>query len=169
MAGSGILFAVDKAVVDRLRGTDIEKRPEFVSRELDEVYFEEFPECTCELEDSWEAIHRTLTDGSFCFDCEGYPDGIAVLGGEELYFDGEKHTDHIISLKTPEQVKAVAKRLAVIGERSFSVRYDKIPAEEYPDKSKADCESAFEYLCDSVPFWRYAAAKGLWVLFTASL
>ena len=169
MAGSGILFAVDKDTVDRLRKTDMAKRREFVSRELDEVYFDEYPERTCELEDSWEAIHRALTDGSFCFDCEGLPLGLAVLGGEVLYFDGKKYDDHIITAKTPEQAKAVYEGLSALDEKAFAKGYAKIPAEEYPDKSDEDCESAYEYLQDSVSFWRYAAQNGLWVLFTAEL
>jgi hypothetical protein len=169
MAGSGIFFAVDRDTAERLKKTDMAERPFFITKELDEVYFDEYPERTCELEDSWEAVHRALTDGSFCFDCADFPLGNAVLGGEVLYFDGKKYDDHIITLKTPEQAKSVFEGLAALDEKTFSKGYAKIPAEEYPDKSADDCEAAYEYLCDSVSFWRYAAEHGLYVLFTAEL
>ena len=44
--------------------------------------------------------------------------------------------------------------------------YKKIGS-DYEDKSAEDYEYTLEVLQDSVPFWRFAAEHGLYVLFTA--
>jgi hypothetical protein len=163
----GVLFAVDELTVQRIRAMKMAERPEYISEDLEEVYFEDYPERTCELDETWEAMHRAFTDGGFCFDCDDFPLGTAILGGEILYFDGEKYTDYIITAKNPDEVKAVYEALCDLTDKDFKKGYGKISPEEYPDKGKEDCENTLEYLHDSLPFWRFAAEHELWVLFTA--
>lgn len=166
MSCLGVLFAVGADIVEKLRAMPVEGRPVFISEELEELYFEEYPDMTFELDSSWDAMHRALTDGSLSFDSDA-PLALAILGGERLYFD-EEHDDYIITAKSPEQVRAVYKGLSKLSDAEFRKRYKAIPDEEYGElKSKEDLEYTLEYLQDSVSFWRYAAEQGLWVLFTA--
>lgn len=166
MEGIGVLFAVDEPVVNKLRSIKTALRAEYISEEIEELYFEEYPERTAELDTAWDAMHRALTDGTLCFDCTDQPLGMAILGGELLYFDGVKYTDHIITVKNPGEVKAVYEGLSALSEKEIKKGYDKIDPEEYGDKSKADLEYMLEYLEDSIPFWKFAAEKGLWVIFS---
>ncbi|MBR1764144.1 MAG: YfbM family protein [Ruminococcus sp.] len=167
MSCLGVLFAVPEETVEHLRGLPMDERPAFISEELEEEYFEEYPERTCELDKSWDAIHRALTDGSLCFDCGGYPLGGVILGGELLYFDGEEHDDYIITAKPPLMAAELVKGLEALTEKQFKQGYDRID-DTYPDElSKEDMEYSFEYLQDAVPLFRFAAKHGLWVLFTA--
>ena len=167
MSCLGVLFAVDELTVERIRNMKMSERPGYISEELEELYFEEYPERTCELDKAWDAMHRALTDGTLCFDCTGFPLGLAVLGGEILYFDGAEYDDYIITAKSPEQVRSVYEGLAALSEKDLKKGYDKIDPEEYEDKGREDYEYTLEYLQDSLPFWRFAAERGLWVLFTA--
>ena len=167
MSGSGVLFAVEKDEINKLKNMRFSERPEYISSELEEIYFEEYPERTCELDVSWDAMHRALTDGSLCFDVGQNTAGLAILGGEELYYDGEDHDDYIISAKTPDQVKSIYNVLSGISDAEFKRGYKKIDPEEYPSKDNEDMEYTLEYFRDSIAFWRFAAEHGYWVLFTA--
>ena len=57
--------------------------------------------------------------------------------------------------------------LVKLTKKQFREGYSKID-ETYPDElSGEDLEYSWEYLQDSIPFFRLAAEKDLWVLFTA--
>ncbi|MBQ1537514.1 MAG: DUF1877 family protein [Ruminococcus sp.] len=165
--GFGVLFAVPADTVEKLRDMPVNERPVYISEELEELYFEEYPERTYELEESWEAIHRALT-GGFDFDSDS-PLAPAILGGEVLYFDGEKHDDYIITAKPPLAVRALCDELSKLDAASFTKMYKAIPAADYPDKSSEDLEETLEFFENSLAFWKFAADSGLWVLFTADL
>lgn len=167
MSCLGVLFAVPEDVVKHIRALPMAQRPEYISDELEEEYFEEYPERTVELDKAWDAIHRSLTDGTLSFDCESYPLGGAVLGGELLYYDGDKYDDYIITAKSPSMVRELYSWLVKLTKKQFREGYSKID-ETYPDElSGEDLEYSWEYLQDSIPFFRLAAEKDLWVLFTA--
>ncbi|MGN0623301.1 MAG: DUF1877 family protein [Oscillospiraceae bacterium] len=167
MSCLGVLFAVPEEVVEHIKSLPMAKRPEYISCELEEEYFEEYPERTAELDKSWDAMHRALTDGTLSFDCGEYPLGGVILGGEILYYDGEEYDDYIITAKAPQQVEALYKELEKLTKAQFKKGYKKID-DTYPDSlSDEDMEYTWEYLEDAVPFFRFAAAKKLWVLFTA--
>lgn len=167
MSCLGVLFAVPEDVVSHIKSLPMEQRPVYISEELEDLYFEDYPERTAELDKTWDAIHRALTDGSLCFDCKDYPLGNTVLGGEVLYYDGDKYDDYIITAKSPLMVSELAKGLDKLTKAQFKRGYDKID-DSYPEPlSKEDMELSWEYLEDAVPFFRFAAEHGLWVLFTA--
>lgn len=166
MSCLGVLFAVDEKIVEHIRSLPMAQRPEYISDELEEEYFEDYPERTAELDKAWDAIHRSLTDGTLSFDCEGYTLGGVVLGGELLYYDGEEYDDYIITAKSPEQVAKIWSELEKLTKPEFKKGYDKIDS-SYPEPlSKEDFEYSWEYLEEAAAFFRNAAAKGLWVLFT---
>ena len=163
----GVLFAVPEETVEHIRSLPMAERPRYISEELEELYFEDYPERTAELDKSWDAIHRALTDGSLCFDCGGYPLGGVILGGELLYYDGEEFDDYIITAKPPEQTARLTEELEGLTKAKFRRGYRLID-ESYPEQlSDEDMEYSWEYLQDAVPFFRHAAKMGLWVLFTA--
>ena len=163
----GVLFAVPAETVEHIKSLPMADRPVYISEELEELYFEDYPERTAELDKAWDAIHRALTDGSLCFDCKGYPLGGVILGGEILYYDGEEYDDYIITAKSPLEVSRLAEELEKLTKAKFKRGYDQIDG-TYPEpKSKDDMEYSWEYLEDAVPFFRHAAKQGLWVLFTA--
>ena len=168
MSCLGVLFAVPEETVEHIRQLPMAKRPEYISEELEELCFEDYPERTYELDKAWDAIHRSLTDGSLCFDCGEYPLCGVILGGELLYFDGEEYDDYIITAKPPLMVSQLAQGLEKLTKAQFKKGYDSID-DTYPEeeRSKEDMEYSWEYLQDAVPFFRHAAKQGLWVLFTA--
>ena len=167
MSCLGVLFAVPEETVEHIRQLPMNERPVFISQELEDEYFEDYPERTCELDKSWDAMHRALTDGTLCFDCKDFPLGGVILGGELLYFDGEEHDDYIITAKPPLMAAELVKRLEKLSKAEFRRGYEKID-DTYPDEtSKEDLEYTWEYLEDAVPLFRYAEKHGLWVLFTA--
>ena len=163
----GVLFAVPEETVEHIRSLPMAERPVFISETLEDEYFDDYPERTAEVEDMWDAIHRSLTDGSLCFDCRQYPLGGVILGGEILYFDGEKYDDYIITAKRPLEVAGLAGELEKLSKAKFKKGYDLIGDDHAGEKSRADMEQAYEFLEDIVPFYRLAAEQGLWVLFTA--
>ncbi len=161
-----MLFAVPQEVVEHIRSLPMEARPVYISEELEDLYFEDYPERTAELDTAWDIIHRALTDGSLCFDCKDYPLGGVVLGGEVLYYDGEEYDDYIITAKPPLMAAELAKELEKLTKAKFKRGFDSID-ESYPEPlSKEDMEESWEYLQDALPFFRHAAKQGLWVLFT---
>ena len=163
----GVLFAVPAETVEHIRSLPMPERPVYISEELEDLYFEDYPERTAELDKAWDAVHRSLTDGSLCFDCKEYPLGGVILGGELLYYDGEEYDDYIITAKSPLEVSHLAEGLEKLTKAQFKRGYDSID-DTYPEpKSKEDMEYSWEYLEDAVPFFRHAAGQGLWVLFTA--
>ena len=55
-----VLFALDDQDVRKLVQVKRENRAEYMHEEIEEVFFEEYPEYTCELDKSWDAMHRML-------------------------------------------------------------------------------------------------------------
>lgn len=166
MSCLGVLFAVPEEVVAHIKSLPMAERPDYISEELEEEYFEDYPERTAELDKSWDAMHRALTDGSLCFDCAEHPLGAVILGGELLYYDGEEYDDYIITAKPPELVRRIVKELGSLSVEAFRAGYDRID-DTYPDPlSDEDFEYTYSYLEDALPFFRHAAEHDLWVLFT---
>lgn len=87
-----------------------------------------------------------------------------MLGGECLYFED----DYIMSLKTPEQVKAVAAAAKAITEDTLRRGYNRIDAEAYGfELSEDDFKYTWSNFVGLPEFFERAAAAGRYVLFTA--
>lgn len=64
MSCLGVLFSLDKESVDKLKSFESdEERLDHLQMEIEEEYFNKYPDKLCELDKAWDAIHRTLTDG----------------------------------------------------------------------------------------------------------
>jgi hypothetical protein len=161
----GVLLSIDDEVVDKLRSfDDDEELVEYLFEELEETYFEKYPEWVAELDKSWDALHRCLTDGILNLDNGTYPLNHVILGGEQIYED----EDYIMSLKTPQQVKDVADALKNISKEHLKSAYFKMEAQSYGSPmSNEDFEYTWHWFTRSIDFWNRAAEQNRYVLFTA--
>jgi hypothetical protein len=159
MSCLGVHFALSDLEVRELTSRpDDEARLAYVQEEIEEDFFANRQDDLVETNKAWDPIHRFLTDGTLDGD-SGDPLELVVLGGRSLY-SGD---DYIIVLKTPEQVRAVAPRLAAVTKETFRAGYDR---SEAGDDGDEHLEYAWEYLQELREFWLRAAERGRTVLFT---
>lgn len=165
MGCRGVLFSLTEEQVDTLKsfGTDTE-RLDYVQDEIEEQFFEAEPDHKVETDKAWDAIHRALTDGKLGYDNGNFPLNMVILGGEALY----SADDYIMSLKTPEKVKAVAEAIHNVTEEVLRRGYFKINAEDYGfPLTDEDFAYTWKWFSALKPFYRDAAAEKRYVLFTA--
>lgn len=127
MSCLGVLFALAEKDVDKLRAVPRAERFGYMYEEIERIYFEDYPEYKQEMDKSWDAMHRMLTDGSLVYGNQNQPLCYVVLGGEVLY--GED--DGILVLKTPEQVGQAAHMLSRRDKETCRRAYSSIDEEEY--------------------------------------
>src|SRR5437667_3411323 len=119
MSARGVHFALTEADVRELESRENdEARLEYVQEELEEVFFETREDDVAETDKAWDAIHRCLTDGSLSTS-SGRPLELVVLGGRSLY-SGD---DYIMTLKRPEDVRAVLSHLTGVTKVSLRASY----------------------------------------------
>lgn len=117
-----------------------------------------------QLDKSWEAIHRCLTDGEFEFENGKYPLNLCILGGLQLY--GKE--DYIVSLKSPQECNDIAQALQTIDEKWMAERYAKIAPNDY-DKSEEDFEYTWNWFSTLPAFYSKVAEAKRAVIFTVDL
>ena len=165
MSCLGVLFSLDKATVDKLKAfsTD-EDRLDYLQMEIEEEFFEKYPERVCELDKAWDAIHRTVTDGKLEWNNGDYPLNHFILGGEILY----SQEDYIMTLKTPEQVRDIFMNFDSITKDAFRSNYFKIDKNLYGfDTTEDDFDYTWTWFSQSRDFWKLASQEQRYVLFTA--
>ncbi len=163
MACLGVLFSLNEATVAKLKAfTSDGERLDFLQEDIEENMMTNEPERYTELDKSWDALHRSLTDGKLEWANGSFPLNHIILGGEQLYHQD----DYIMSLKTPEQVEKIAAAIVTISEQDLRNGYNKIDSEEYGDLSDEDFEYTWTWLLESLAFWKTAAAEKRFVLFT---
>lgn len=165
MSCLGVLFSLDKQTVDKLKSfSSDEDRLDHLQMDIEEVYFSEHPQWTCELDKAWDAIHRTLTNGKLEWGGGTYPLNHIILGGEILYSE----PDYIMTLKTPAQVADIAKNFDTVTKDSFKQKYFSIDKNEYGfDTTEEDFDYTWTWFSESKDFWQKAADEKRYVLFTA--
>jgi hypothetical protein len=142
---------------------DDEARLEYLQEELEERYFDQYPEMVAESDKAWDMLHRLLCNGDLSYTDGPEPLRYTVLGGEPLY----QGDDYIMSLKNPEQVKAVAAALATMTREEFDLRYDSVDEERYGfPKSRDDREYTWSWFGNVKKLFETAARKNRYVLFT---
>jgi len=116
-----------------------------------------------ECDKAWDAMHRLLTDGTLEFGAGSEPLCHCVLGPHQLH-DGD---DYIVSLVSPDRVKAVAQALIGISETSFRDKYRTLVPQDYsPEDADEDREYTWEYFQAVRELYRKAAERERFVLFT---
>ncbi len=161
----GVLFSLDSPTVEKLKSfrTD-EDRLDFLQMDIEEIYMEEHPLWTCELDKAWDAIHRTLTNGKLEWEGGKYPLNHFILGGESLYSE----PDYIMSLKTPEEVTEIAQSFATATKEGFRQKYFAIDPKAYGlIPNEEDFDYTWNWFAESEEFWKTAAKEKRFVLFTA--
>jgi len=165
MSCLGVLFSLDKETVLKLKSYESDQeRLDFLQEEIEADIMTNQPEMFAELVHSWDALHRSLTDGKLEWTNGNYPLNQVVLGGERIY-----HQDnYIMSLKTPEDVQRIAETISTISHQELEKGYSRIAAEDYGmDTTIEDFEDTWIWFQESLEFWKKAAAERRFVLFTA--
>lgn len=172
-----VLFALNEQDVEKLRSVDRKDRADYMHAEIEELFFDSFPEYMCELDKAWDAMHRMLTDGNLNFENRFPPFSNVIFGGELLYgvmrdnsgkiIIPEGEEDEYMILKTPKQAAEIAQALPHKTKDACRNCYYTIDAEDYgQEPDEEDFEYTWEYLQDSLDFWKKAAAEQRYVLFT---
>ena len=164
MACLGVLFSLDEKTVLKLKSFGSDKdRLFFLQEEIEETIMENDPERFAELDKSWDALHRSLTDGKLEWNNGSFPLNHVILGGELLYHED----DYIMSLKTPEQTKKIADAIEEISDKDLRIGYKKISSSDYGfDLTDDDFEYTWTWFQNSKDFWKKAASENRFVLFT---
>ena len=165
MGRLGVHFALTEQEVSDLRSlSDDQARLEHLQENIEERYFAEHPDLMAESDKSWDAMHRTLTDGQLTWEGGDYPLNHVVLAGELLY----TQSDYIMSLKTAQQVSDISTALQALTESDFRHRYFAIDEQSYgATLSEEDLQYTWEWFQVVRDFYTRAAKEGRFVLFTA--
>jgi hypothetical protein len=164
MGARGVHFALTDLELGRLLG---HKRPArrlaFLQEELEEHLFEQEPDRVCETDKAWDAIHRSLTNGSLEAGRGMPPAFNVILGGDSLY----DRADYIMSLKTIPQVREIASFLQPLTEKSLREGYGRIDEHQYDGTlSDDDFGYTWAYFQQLREFYDRAAREAQCVLFT---
>ncbi len=160
----GVLFSIDEETVNKLKSfVDDEQRLEFLQEEIEESLMSNEPERFAELEKSWDALHRSLTDGKLEWNNGEFPFNHIIMGGISLY----QQDDYIMSLKTPIQVAEIAKIIDNISKQELKNKYYSINEIDYGfELSDEDFNYTWGWFEESIAFWKLAASENRFVLFT---
>ena len=141
------------------------KRVDWVRETVEDELWSSDASRAQETDTAWDAIHRSLTDGALRWDNGNYPLNHAIIGGERLYRGG----DYILSLKSPEQVRAIADAVRTVRKDKLRAGYYAIDPRNYDMAlSDEDFEYTWEWFEGLVDFYQRAAASSLSVLFAVS-
>ena len=165
MSCLGVHFALTEDDVAALESLEDEQdRLAHLQEVLEAKYFDDAKTYIAESDKSWDAMHRTLSDGELTWEGGTYPLNHTVLGGKILYTED----DYIMSLKTPEQVSAVSTELQSITEAEFRRRFDLIDKNSYlGDLDDDEFEYTWTWFQNVRELYSRASAEHRYVLFTA--
>lgn len=165
MSCLGVHFALTEQDIAALLAFENEQdRLSYLQEELEERYLAQPKTYAAESDKSWDAMHRALSDGQLTWEGGTFPLNHTVLGGRLLYTE----SDYIMSLKTPEQVIAIAGALQALTKAEFKRRYDQIDRESYDTElDDEDFEYTWEWFQGVRELYLRAAAEQRYVLFTA--
>jgi len=158
----GVHFALDEQEVRKLKSGPFRKVGQLL--ELLEEYFGN-REWFQETDKAWDGIHRALTDGELAWDNGSYPFNHVIMGGERLYFK----SDHILVLKTPDQVRDIAAALQGVTREKLKNGYSLITAENCDwEPSEQDWEYTWSWFVPLCDFYQRAAKANRYVVFSAT-
>jgi len=161
VACRGVLFALTASQEAALAATrDDDEVIEFVD-ELEDAWDWDW---LCEVDKAWDAMHRSLTDGTLRLGRhDDDPLELAVLGGGH-YYAGD---DYVVAHVLADQVAGVAAALERVDEGWLRRRYDAIDPDDYQGElGDDDFAYTWAYLQDVREFYRRAAEGGRSVVFT---
>lgn len=160
MSRRGILFAVSQDTAESLLAASSDEDVLELVESLEEAWDEEY---LAETDQSWDPLHRALTDGTLGRSADSGPLGWALLGGKQLHRGG----DHIASLVFAKDVPEVVRALSAIDEGAFRERYFSLVPPDYSvSYGEEDADFAWANLGDVLRLYRLAAERGRAVLFS---
>jgi hypothetical protein len=156
----GVHFAVATDQEQALIAADDEAIGELLE-ELEESWSDD--RLKVDTDKAWDAIHRSLGDGTLDSDSAGYPLSHTVLGGRHL------SEEYLVVYVSAAETRDVAAALLDVDRGWLRRRFDAI---DDPDHSGAHDDADFEYTWDNFvelrAFYQRAAAAGRAVVFTAT-
>ncbi|HZE97608.1 MAG TPA: YfbM family protein [Planctomycetota bacterium] len=160
MSCLGVHFALVDTEAQRLLAAAGSDAVLTIIEELEEKWDEPW---LFQTDKAWDALHRSLSNGTLYYDEGEYPLNRAILGGKHLY-GGD---DYVVAYVEPKEVKDVAAAMAAISEQELNSRYDAIDPDEYEgEHGGKDFEFAWGTFLNLREFFRKAAADGRSVVFT---
>ena len=155
-----VLFALDGNDAERLLACqDDDELMEFVE-EIEERWDWDH---LCQLDKSWDALHRCFTDGDLAFGNGDFPLSHVILGGLPLH-EGD---DYIVCYVTAEQVREVVAALESLDEQWLRDRFATLTFNDYQGTADAeDIAYTQAFLPGLTDFYRTAAQNRRAAIFT---
>jgi hypothetical protein len=165
MSARGVHFAITAAERDRLLALAEDKaKIEFVQSDIEGPWNTEF---LAETDKAWDAIHRCLTEHPARKGLDPsrgeYPWKLCILGGRRV-LDSEYR--YIIRLIEANEVKDIAKALAMLDRDAMNARYNKHCEGAWPEFGEEDREYTWSYFARLRDFFTRVAPTGRCVIFT---
>jgi len=158
----GVHFAITEAQAHRLLelAGDDAALVDYVKEQIEPAWDEEF---LCETEKAWDALHRTLSDGSLDASRGEPPLNQVFFGGRVL----NESDGYFVVLLEPAQVADVARAIAPLDEAFLRRRYFSLEFGGYQgQKGEQDFEHAWSWFGQLPAFFEKAAAAKRYVIFT---
>jgi hypothetical protein len=160
MACRGVFFAITAEQQGKLLEAEDDEALMTVIETIEEAWdAEHLTEC----DKSWDAMHRTLTNGRLDNGNGDYPLSHCVLGPRQLH----KGDDYIVSLVEPSEVRDVSRALERVTEEWFLDRYRSLVPRDYAlEYGEIDMRYTWDWFQAVRELYRRAAAEQRAVLFT---
>lgn len=161
----GVHFAITPEEAGKLRSfADPEGGMEYLQEEIEEKYMNRArdEDLFVESDKAWYAIHRVLAGGSIGWEAGEYPLNQVIFGGESFSVEN----DYLISLKTPEQIRDVARALPEVTQEEFFRRYDRLPSDYAGPHNEEDREYSWSYFEAIRNFWLRVAGTDRVIVFS---
>jgi hypothetical protein len=158
MSCLGVHFAIGAEEAGRLLDAADDQELVAIVEEIEKAW-----ESAFETDKAWDALHRSLSNGT-----------LDVTGGEpplnRVFFGGRvlnEEPDYFVVLTTPEEVKEIAQALAQVTEPWLRSRYFERPFPGYQgEKSEEDWECTVGQFEGLPEFFARAAKERRHVIFT---
>lgn len=160
MSCLGVLFALTEADAQRLLAAGDNDAVMTIIEEIEEKWDEA---SLFQTDKAWDALHRSLSNGTLFIDEGDYPLNRALMGGKHLY-DGD---DYVVAYVAANEVKDVAAALAPLTEKDLRTRYDAMDVDDYNgEHGEEDFKYTWGKFLGVREFYKKAAAEGRSVVFT---
>lgn len=160
MTARAVRFAPDGNDAERLLACQNDDELMQVVEEIEERWG---LERLCELNKSWDALHRCFTDGDLVFDNGDFPLAHVPLGGVPLH----EGADYSVCCVTVEQVRDVAAALEPLGGQWLRDRFATLTFDAYQGTGDTeDIAYTQAFLPGLKNFYRTAAQNSQAAIFT---
>jgi hypothetical protein len=160
MGCRGVLFALTAEQETALNATRDDPGVRDFVQEVEDDWDDDW---LCEVDKSWDAMHRCLSDGTLRLRRPESPLELAILGGGHHY-EGE---EYVVAHVKAADVPRVAGALLTVERYWLRKRYDAIDPDDYQGvKENEDFEYTWAYFKEAREFYQRAAAAGRAVIFT---